>query len=366
MRVTGQPVAAASGSGCTSVGPQLLPLNQIEHFYRGGERIALLRGATNTGRWSPEEWIASTTAMASDPERGLSRLADGTLLRDAIIADPRSWLGPAHVDSFGSSTELLVKLLDAGQRLPVHLHPDRAFSRRHLGIPHGKTEAWVVLDVAEGAQVRLGFTESMRLPDVRTMIEAADSEALVRSLRPQPVQPGDAVLVPAGMPHSIDSGVFLLELQEPTDLSILLEAQDLPVDLRRDGHLGLGLDVALTALRLDAPDQSEMDALVVPDDRVRAAGLVNLLPAAAEPYFRAHRLRAEQANGPGPLVPGGFAVVLAVAGRGRLVSERGDGLDLRRGDVAVVPFAAGDWGLIGELEVLLCRPPAPRHKEATP
>lgn len=365
MHVTGQPAPAAWGSGRMSVGPQLLPLNQLEHFYRGGERIALFRGATNTSPWRPEEWIASTTTMASDPERGLSRLADGTLLRDAVVADPQGWLGPAHVDSFGPSTELLVKLLDAGQRLPVHLHPDRAFARRHLGIPHGKTEAWVVLDVAEGAQVRLGFAESMRPPQVRAMVEAADSDALVRSLRPQPVQPGDAVLVPAGMPHSIDAGVFLLELQEPTDLSILLEAQDLAVDLWRDGHLGLGLDVALTALRPDAPGESELDALVVRGDRLGAGGLVNLLPADAEPYFQAHRLRAAQADQPDsdPLVPAGFAVVLAVAGRGRLISGRGGGLDLRRGDVAVVPFAAGDWRLVGELEVLVCRPPVPRHGE---
>ena len=141
---------------------QLLPLNQVEHFYRGGERIAAFRGAEGyAGMHSPEEWIASMTTMTSRGEDGLSRLADGVLLRDAVTANPLAWLGPEHVDQFGISTELLVKLLDAGQRLPVHLHPDRAFSRAHLGLAHGKTEAWIILDVADGAQVRLGFAESM-------------------------------------------------------------------------------------------------------------------------------------------------------------------------------------------------------------
>ena len=43
------------------------------------------------------------------------------------------------------------------------------------------------------------------------------------SLRRTEVAAGDAILVPAGVPHAIDSGIFVLELQEPTDLSALLE-----------------------------------------------------------------------------------------------------------------------------------------------
>lgn len=363
MHVTTTHIEEPRGDGRWSISPQLLPLNQLEHFYRGGDRIAALRGAAATDSpRRPEEWIASMTTMTSGQGRGLSRLADGTLLRDAIVTDPQSWLGPAHVGSYGASTELLVKLLDAGQRLPVHLHPDRAFARRHLGIPHGKTEAWIVLDVAEGAGVWLGFAEAVRRSQVRAMVDAADSDALVRSLRALAVRPGDAVLVPAGIPHSIDAGVFILELQEPTDLSILLEVQDLAVDLRRDGHLGLGFDVALTALRLDPLDKSDLDTLVVPAERLDTAGLTSLLPPAAEPYFRAHRLRAGRAGvaDPGPNLPAGFAVLLAVAGAGRLIPQYGDVLDLRRGDVAVVPFAAGQWRLTGALEVIVCRPPVPQ------
>src|SRR5690242_16776936 len=114
-------------------GPQLLPRNQLEHFYRGGARLAAWRRAAPPATASqPEEWLGSMTTVAGQAEKGLSRLADGTLLRDAVTADPLAWLGAAHTDTYGASTELLVKLLDPGQRLPVHLHPDRTFARRHL------------------------------------------------------------------------------------------------------------------------------------------------------------------------------------------------------------------------------------------
>jgi mannose-6-phosphate isomerase len=286
-------------------------------------------------------------------------LADGTLLRDAILADPRSWLGPAHLDSFGTSTELLVKLLDAGQRLPVHAHPDRAFSAAHLGLPHGKTEAWVVLEADEGARVRLGFAQPMSPAQVRAMVDAQDSEALVGSLRSRAVRPGDAVLVPAGLPHCIDAGLMVLELQEPTDLSILLEWSGFAIAGRRDGHLGLGFDVALSALWLDALDLAELEHLVVPGEKLAAADLASLLPEAADPFFRAHRVRSADVS---PPVDAGFAIALVTAGAGTLVTEAQERLQLRRGDAAVIPWSAGKWQLDGPIEAMVCRPPAPNAR----
>jgi mannose-6-phosphate isomerase len=352
--------------------PQLLPPNQIEHFYRGGDRITALRGGS-FGLYRPEEWIGSVTTMAGQEALGLSRLSDGTLLRDAIAADPEGWLGPAHVDAYGTSTELLVKLLDAGERLPVHVHPDRAFASQHLGLPHGKTEAWIILEADEGAKVRLGFAESMQLADVRAMADAQDTEALVDALRSRPVRPGDAVLVPAGLPHCIDAGLLVLELQEPTDLSILLEWSGFAVDGRENGHLGLGFDLAYQALRLDALDQAELDRLVVDSEQVAGTDLASLMPAAADPYFRAHQLRSTQASG---VVEPGFAVLLVTGGSGHLVtsgqpgsgppvSEATGRLDVRRGNAVAVPWRAGEWHLEGEVDGVVCRPPLPEQAGKT-
>ncbi len=50
--------------------------------------------------------------------------------------------------------------------------------------------------------------------------------------------------MPAGVVHAIESGIFVLELQEPTDLSILLEWDGFAVDGDKDGHLNLGFDKA--------------------------------------------------------------------------------------------------------------------------
>jgi len=339
--------------------PMLLPVNQFDHFYRGGDRIGELRHGPG-GPMRPEEWIGSTTARFGQAPQGFSLLPDGRLLLDAVDADPSAWLGPDHVERYGSNTEILVKLLDLNQRLPVHLHPNREFSRTHLGLAHGKTEAWYVLDAPEGGEVGVGFAEEMTAPQVAEWVAARDSDALMGALRTRRVRPGDAMLVPAGLPHTVASGVFVLELQEPTDLSILLEWQGFAVDGARDGHLDLGFDTALQALDLTAISDSDLDSLVLPREAIERAGLSSAMPAAADSYFRAHRFDASG----GPVsVSAGFAIVVVLGGRGVLACPAGS-LEVSRGDVILVPFEAGEYTLHGNdhgdaLTGVVCRPPAP-------
>ena len=52
-----------------------------------------------------------------------------------------------------------------------------------------------------------------------------------------PVRAGDGILVPAGQPHAIGAGVFVVEAQEPTDFSILLE-WSVTTATREESHLG--------------------------------------------------------------------------------------------------------------------------------
>jgi mannose-6-phosphate isomerase len=324
------------------VKPRLLPPNQFHRFYRGGARIDALRGVPAGEDGRPEDWIGSTaTSFGSDTE-GLSRLEDGAVLRDAIRADPEGYLGPEHVARFGADPALLIKLLDAGQRLPVHLHPGRRFAREHLGMRFGKTESWIILEAEPGAEVHVGPREPLDRATVREWVNTQDSDAMLAALQPVPVAAGDAVLVPAGSLHAIGAGILLLELQEPTDLSVLLEWKPFGVD---DGseHLQLGWDLALEAADLEPADVTAL----------RAGGEGrSILPAAADPYFRAERVRG------GDELEPSFAVLVGVAGEGALRTSEGDELALRRGTTALVPFGAGATTLSGDVEAIRCLPPA--------
>jgi mannose-6-phosphate isomerase len=334
--------------------PQLLPPNVIAHWYAGGKALAAWRGLPPVGDRSPEEWVGATTARFGEPNLGPARLADGTLLRDAVRADPRGWLG--RDDGEPGDTGVLVKLLDAGQRLPVHVHPSREYASRHLGCTYGKTEAWYVLEAADDAAVWVGWREEVGPHRLSQLVEAQDAEAMLALMHRVPVRPGNGVLVPGGTPHAIGAGILLVEAQEPTDQSILLERNNTTAS-DDEVFLGLARDVALSAVETTA--RTDITALIRHTGRDVAA-LVGVLPEEAAPFFRMELLT------PGVNVPSGFAVGVVLSGAGTVTSMHREPLAVKRGQTLVIPAAAGDWHLDGDVQLLVCRPGATWPPPRTP
>jgi mannose-6-phosphate isomerase len=330
------------------VRPLPLPPNPLPRFYRGGARIAELRGLPRRDGHAPEDWVGSVTTAFGSDRQGLSRLEDGRVLAEAIGSDPEGFLGAGH----SGAPALLVKLLDAGERLPVHFHPDRVFAGRHLGSPYGKSEGWAVV-AAEGGEpaVFLGLREPVDEETIAGWVERQDSTAMLGALHRVPVEAGDAFFVPAGLLHAIGEGVLMVELQEPSDLSVLLEWDGFEIDGSSDGHLGLGFGVALGAADRGPLDTDRLERLRARRDGGRP-GVERLFPPEADAFFRAERIRPR----PSSPLPREFSILVVLDGEGRLAAEAGE-LPLRRGDTVLVPWAAGEGTLEGELEVLRCLPP---------
>jgi mannose-6-phosphate isomerase len=346
--------------------PVPLERNCPPQFYRGGHRILAFRGepaSDDENLREPEDWLASTTALFAGG-RGPSTLPDGRLLSEAIDADPSDWLGPDHQLRFGMEPGLLVKLLDAAERLPVHAHPDQAFAARYLGSRHGKTEAWLVLDADPDASVWLGFSDYVDAAELRSLVDA-EGEELLGLLHEVPVRRGDAIVVPAGLPHAIGAGVFVLELQEPTDFSVMLERGrfDLAVE---HAYLGLDVDVALRSVTRTPLELDALEALRtrwVDDSGAAGQGVRSALAVTADPYFRAEVIRS--ADAPVDL-PAGFSVLVVVEGAGKLTASDGEMLDLASGQVHVTPHASGVLRLEGDTTVVRCQPPVGPHNRYTP
>jgi mannose-6-phosphate isomerase len=292
---------------------RVLP-TRVYRFYRGGALIDRLRGEPERDGDHPEDWVGSVVharnAGRDEPLAGLSRLADGTLLRDAVEADPDGWGTP----------NLLVKLLDSVERLPVHAHPDRAFARQHLGSEYGKTEAWLIAATRSAdAELWVGLREPVAREQYRRWIDEQDVDALLGSLNRLRVRAGDVVFVPAGVPHAIGAGALMVELQEPSDFSIVCESKGFPVS-PDEAHLGLGWEVALDALKLEAFEPS----LGLPPNE----------------FFSLDE-RAEAG--------GRFGVLIVLEGEGELAGE-----PVRAGDAFVLPAACEGFDVRGELRVIRC------------
>lgn len=293
--------------------------------------IGQLRGVPEPDDVYPEDWVGSVTPASNpgrdEPAAGLSVLADGRLLRDAITSEPDAWLGANHLRRFGTSTGLLVKLLDAAVRLPVHAHPGRAFAREHFDTPFGKTEAWIVLATrGDKSEVWLGLRDPVEPQVYRGWIERQDTEALLGSLNHMTVRAGDIVFVPAGVPHAIGAGALIAEVQEPTDFSLICEWRGFPI-APDDSHLGIGWDGAIDALRLG-----------------RFEPTLGLPPEASE-FFWVDSL---------PEPAGRFGVILIVEGRGEI-----GGVPARAGDAFAVPARCEPFDVSEDVKVLRFLAPLP-------
>ncbi|GLY75973.1 class I mannose-6-phosphate isomerase [Actinoallomurus iriomotensis] len=335
--------------------PITLSGNMPRSFYRGAGRIDRFRGdPPKADPYHPEDWIGSVTARAGAAPAGLSTLPDGRSLAEAIAADPERWLGPEHVAAHGADPAILVKLLDAGERLPLHVHPDRAFARTHLASPYGKTEAWIIVDAAPDAAVHLGFARDVAPEELAGWVGGQRVAEMLAATNRVPVRPGDAVVCPAGVPHAIGEGILLVEVQEPTDFSLLLEWEGYDIEPEA-GHLGLGFDQALGCVDRASWDTGRIEDL----RRTRRAGrgvrpgVDRLFPEAADAFFAAERLRPDPV---GVLDPA-FSVVVVVEGAGTLESAHAEPVDVRAGHTLLVPYASGECVLRGEVTAIRCRPP---------
>lgn len=336
-----------AGSDAAGLRPVALPANQPRRFYRGGEAIAALRGDGRPMAFGPEDWVASCTTLHGEHAIGLTTLPGGELLRDAVAAHPGDWLGDAHMAAFGAEPALLVKLLDAGQRLPVHCHPSDEFATAHYGSRYGKTEAWVVVGAEAGSTVHIGFAEEQSSDVVADWVARQDSAAMLAALNPVTVRAGDTVFVPAGVPHAIGAGVFIVELQQPTDLSVTLEWRDF-LDDEAGGHLGIGFETALGCVDLGGW-AGRLDDLVRRDES--AAAVTDLF---GQPeFFRAERIRA------GAALDASFGVLVVLGGTGVLRTEKAGEVPLEKGATIVLPHAAGQSTVDGDVTAIRCLPPAP-------
>jgi mannose-6-phosphate isomerase len=331
--------------------PIVLGSNRPARFYRGGPRIDAFRGEPVGDLGRPEDWVASTTTLFGLPDAGLTRIGSRTL-RDLVLEDPLGWLGVDHRARLGPDPGLLVKLLAADERLPVHAHPDRAFAMRWLGSRWGKTEAWVILDAGPSGEVWLGWRSDVEAEELLRAVLAQDAGSMLQRMNRISVEAGDSILVPAGTVHAIGPGMLVLELQEPSDLSVILEWQGFAIDVERDGRLGLGLDVALGSVGGKATSAVDLDRLVVrsgaaagPDSR--------LLPPAADPFFRAETVRGGRQRS-----PAGFGVLVVTSGEGRLESTSAAPIEVRAGMTLVLPAAASPWQLNGPVDAIWCGPGA--------
>jgi mannose-6-phosphate isomerase len=175
----------------------------------------------------PEDHRVAETWEVCDRPGESSIVVNGPLagktLHQLLVDYGVDFLGRDIVARCGTRFPLLIKFLDASNVLGEQAHhSDGLAAARGLADP-GKTEAWYMLHVRDGATIRCGNVAGA----TEATVHGAILDGSVRDLMQEyAVEPGDAFLLYAGTMHYSKGGVLFYEIMQNSDVYIGLRKPD--------------------------------------------------------------------------------------------------------------------------------------------
>lgn len=177
----------------------------------GGNKIATLgfdyKPLSNCG----EMWALSAV---KDNESVISNgfLKDNTI-NEALEVYMGDLIGEENYRHFGNDFPLLIKIIDANDKLSIQVHPDDELAHSR-GLDNGKTEMWYIMEAEKGAEIVDGFKTDITRDEYEKILSLGKLEEALHIERPEK---GDVFFIPAGRIHALGKGLLLAEIQQSSD-----------------------------------------------------------------------------------------------------------------------------------------------------
>jgi len=175
----------------------------------GGRELAALYGRELPGKapvgesWEVVDRAEEQSVVEDGPFAGLTLHELWTTRRAEVFGEraPQAERFP-----------LLIKILDARDRLSIQVHPPAAVAAELGGEP--KTEMWFIAKAEQEAALYIGVQPGTDRESFARAIREGTVEQAVQRL---PVRAGDFIFVPSGRLHAIGGGLVIFEIQQNSD-----------------------------------------------------------------------------------------------------------------------------------------------------
>ncbi len=232
---------------------------------------------------------------------------------------------------------LLIKLIDAKDRLSIQVHPDDEYALKNEG-EYGKTEMWYVVDCDEGAELIYGFEENISKEEFERRIK---DNTLTEVCNFVPVHKGDVFFIGAGTLHAIGKGILIAEVQQNSNTTYRVSDYG---RLGADGkprplHIEKAVDV--TACEKPAVPYGQVGEITkIGNDIKRELASCDFFKADKIELNDEYKINAKES----------FVSVLCLDGEAVLFWADGS-LNIKKGDSVFVP-AGFEAKLCGKAEIL--------------
>ena len=185
----------------------------IKQTLWGGKKLAYKSEDNQVKDSIGESWELSGV------QDNISVVSEGALadnsLEELIEVYMGDLVGDHIYEKFGVEFPLLIKYIDACDKLSIQVHPDDATAKeRHNA--YGKTEMWYLVDADPEARLLLGFNKDTDKSEYLTKLH---NNTLPEILNVEKVKKGDCFFIPAGTVHAIENGCFIAEIQQTSDIT---------------------------------------------------------------------------------------------------------------------------------------------------
>lgn len=190
----------------------------------GGEYISKIF-KLNSKEKIGEAWLVSTI-------KNKESLLDNSSTLSSFINNNLKLLGLNSIDDF----PILIKIIDAKEDLSIQVHPDNEYAKK-MGYKNGKYECWYILDETKNNSLIKGF-KNISKDEFKNAIL---TNTLENYLNYVSIKPYDLIEIYPGTVHAILKNTFLLEVQDPCDITYrLYDYNRLP---KRELHIDDALNV---------------------------------------------------------------------------------------------------------------------------
>ncbi len=267
-----------------------------------------------------ESWeISAVQDNISEVKNGF--LAENNL-QEIIEIYMGDLVGDKVYKKFGIEFPLLIKFIDANDKLSIQVHPDdKTSKKRHKA--YGKTEMWYVIQADKGANLISGFNKKV---DKATYLEYLRSNKLAEILNYEPVKPGDVFFIPAGRVHAIGQGILLAEIQQTSDVTYRIYDFD-----RRDANGNtrqLHTDMAIDVIDFELYDKYKTDYNVKQNQ-------VN--PVISCQYFTTNLLEFNRKLQLDYATIDSFVIYMCLEGEFEIQDQHGQKTTVSQGETVLVP-----------------------------
>ena len=292
------------------------------------------------GKLSESDRIAETWELSVRPKEMaivLEGEAKGVTLQSYIEQCGADCVFPQY--RLGDRFPLLIKLIDAADRLSVQVHPDDELaSERHDSF--GKTEMWYIADAEEGAVIYLGFNNKKITRE--EYIKAVAEGTVADILQAVPVKKGDVFFIPTGTVHALAKGLNVIEIQQTSDITYRI------FDWNRVDSEGKSRELH-TALAVDAIN---FESGVEECRRTYTPVANNEVNIVDCEFFKTDMLVVDGVAELDYCKRDSFTIYMCIEGDVKVTLDNGTSDTLRTGEVMLVPAIANEVIIEGKAQIL--------------